>query len=149
MLWLFGHTPGKSEQLRSPDDAQRNPGSSALAAPYFASLDPATISSRSSNQFSSLKLGMAALADDDVGTCATIAFVDALSSSSATAAISENAGSGTAADYSITSSARCRNEGGIVRPSALAVLRLTTSSNFVGCSTGKLAGLAPLRILST
>ena len=37
----------------------------------------------------------------------------------------------------------------MVRPSALAVLRLMTSSNFVGCSTGRSAGLAPLRILST
>src|SRR5438093_5417210 len=35
---------------------------------------------------------------------------------------------------------------GIVSPSALAVLRLTTTSNFVGCSTGRSAGLAPLRI---
>ena len=35
------------------------------------------------------------------------------------------------------------------RPSALAVLRLITSSNFVGCSTGRSAGLAPFRILST
>jgi hypothetical protein len=49
--------------------------------------------------------------------------------------------------YSTTSSARARIEGGTVRPSALAVLRLTTSSNLVGCSTGRSAGLAPLRIL--
>ena len=51
--------------------------------------------------------------------------------------------------YSITSSARSRIAGGTVRPSALAVLRLTTSSNLVGCSTGRSAGLSPLRILST
>ena len=51
--------------------------------------------------------------------------------------------------YSITSSARSRSEGGIVSPSALAVLRLTTNSNLVGCSIGRSAGLAPLRILST
>src|SRR5262249_23182247 len=51
--------------------------------------------------------------------------------------------------YWITSSARSSSDGGIVRPSALAVLRLMTSSNLVGCSTGKSAGLAPLRILST
>src|SRR5437016_960990 len=38
---------------------------------------------------------------------------------------------------------------GIVNPSALAVLRLTTSSNLVGCSTGRSAGLAPFKILST
>ena len=47
------------------------------------------------------------------------------------------------------SSARCRSGGGIVRPRALAVFRLMTSSNLVGCSTGRSAGLAPLRILST
>src|ERR1700730_6133771 len=51
--------------------------------------------------------------------------------------------------YWITSSARPSSDGGIVRPSALAVLRLITSSNFVGCSTGRSPGLAPLRILST
>src|SRR5262245_44831432 len=51
--------------------------------------------------------------------------------------------------HSITSSARASSDGGIVRPSAFAVLRLMTRSNFVGCSTGKSAGLAPLRILST
>ena len=51
--------------------------------------------------------------------------------------------------YWITSSARPSSDGGIVRPSALAVLRLITSSNLVGCSTGRSAGLAPLRILST
>ena len=43
-------------------------------------------------------------------------------------------------------SARSSSDGGIVRPSALAVLRLITSSNFVGCWTGKSAGFAPLRI---
>src|SRR5215467_11159826 len=50
--------------------------------------------------------------------------------------------------YRITSSARASSDGGIVRPSALAVLRLMTSSNVVGCSTGRSLGLAP-RILST
>jgi hypothetical protein len=39
--------------------------------------------------------------------------------------------------------------GGMVRPRAWAVFRLITSSNFIGCSTGKSAGLAPFRILST
>jgi hypothetical protein len=34
--------------------------------------------------------------------------------------------------YSITSSERFKNDSGIVKPSALAVLRLTTSSNLVG-----------------
>jgi hypothetical protein len=51
--------------------------------------------------------------------------------------------------YSITWSARCKSDGGIVRPRALAVLRLITSSNFVACSTGRSPGFAPLRILST
>jgi hypothetical protein len=37
-------------------------------------------------------------------------------------------------------------DGGTVRPRAVAVLRLMTSSNFVGCCTGRTAGLAPLRI---
>ena len=51
--------------------------------------------------------------------------------------------------YSITSFARSRNASGIVKPSALAVVRLTTRSNLVGCSTGRSAGFAPCRILST
>jgi hypothetical protein len=56
---------------------------------------------------------------------------------------------GGATPHSITSSARAKNERGIVRPSLLAVFMLMTSSNFVGCSTGKSAGFAPLSILST
>jgi len=52
-------------------------------------------------------------------------------------------------DHGMISSARTKNDWGIVSPSALAVLRLITSSNLVGCSTGRSAGLAPLRILST
>ena len=51
--------------------------------------------------------------------------------------------------YSMTSSARATIEGGTVRPSAFAVLRLTTSSNVAGCWTGRSAGLAPLRIFPT
>src|SRR5215813_13207194 len=50
--------------------------------------------------------------------------------------------------HSITSSARASSAGEISRPSALAVLRLITSSNLVGCWTGKSPGLAPLKILS-
>jgi hypothetical protein len=42
--------------------------------------------------------------------------------------------------YSITSSARASSDGGTVRPSTLAVLRLTTISNFVGCRMGRSAG---------
>src|ERR1700745_2137691 len=51
--------------------------------------------------------------------------------------------------YSITSAARPSSEGGTVKPSAVAVFRLMTSSIFVGCSTGNSAGLAPFKILST
>src|SRR5262249_19357320 len=54
-----------------------------------------------------------------------------------------------AALHSITSSARASSVGGTVRPSAIAVIRLITSSNLVGCSTGRSAGLVPRRILST
>ena len=39
------------------------------------------------------------------------------------------------------------SEGGTVRPSALAVLRLMMSSNLVGCSTGRSAALAPFQKL--
>ena len=56
---------------------------------------------------------------------------------------------GSPVHYRMTSSARASTAGGIVNPSALAVFRLMTSSYFVGCSTGRSAGLAPLRILST
>src|SRR5512133_521902 len=44
--------------------------------------------------------------------------------------------------YSITSSARASNLSGTSRPSVLAVLRLMTSSNLVGCMTGRSTGLA-------
>src|SRR5262245_14752196 len=50
--------------------------------------------------------------------------------------------------YLITRSALARTLGGMVKPICCAVLRLMTSSNFVGCSTGISAGLDPLRILS-
>jgi hypothetical protein len=51
--------------------------------------------------------------------------------------------------YSITSSAAKRMPFGMMTPSALAVLRLTTSSNLVGCSIGSSAGFAPFRIRAT
>jgi len=54
-----------------------------------------------------------------------------------------------AALHSITLSARASSVGGIVRPSAVAVIKFMTRSNLVGCSTGKPAGFAPRRILST
>src|SRR5262249_43237503 len=50
--------------------------------------------------------------------------------------------------YLITLSAWKSTESGIVSPIFLAVFKLITSSNFVGCSTGMSAGFAPLRILS-
>jgi hypothetical protein len=53
------------------------------------------------------------------------------------------------ATHSMTRSARCSSDGGIVRPIAFAVLRLITSSNLLGCSIGKSEGFIPLRILST
>src|SRR6478736_1051933 len=46
--------------------------------------------------------------------------------------------------YSITSSARASSVGGTSRPSALAVIRLITRSNLVGCTTGRSAVLSPL-----
>src|ERR1700733_3091540 len=51
--------------------------------------------------------------------------------------------------HSLTSSARAMSEGDTVRPSALAVLRLITSSILFGRSTGRSPGLAPFKILST
>src|SRR4029450_3141779 len=51
--------------------------------------------------------------------------------------------------HRITLSARYSTDCGIVRLSAFAVLRLITNSNFVGCSTGRSAGFAPFKILST
>jgi hypothetical protein len=43
----------------------------------------------------------------------------------------------------ITSLARASSVGGMARPRALAVIRLLTRSNLVGCSTGMSAGFAP------
>src|SRR5262249_51736717 len=53
-----------------------------------------------------------------------------------------------AALHSITSSARSRIEVEISIPIALAVLKLTTSSNLVGCSIGRSVGFAPFAIRS-
>ena len=47
-------------------------------------------------------------------------------------------------DYSITSSASSNTGCGMVKLSALAVFRLITNSNLVGCSTGSSAGFSPL-----
>src|SRR6516164_7283736 len=46
--------------------------------------------------------------------------------------------------HSITSSASSNTGCGMVRLSALAVFRLITNSNLVGCSTGSSAGFSPL-----
>jgi hypothetical protein len=54
-----------------------------------------------------------------------------------------------APSHLITLSARASTLGGIVTPICLAVFKLITNSNFVGRSTGRSAGLAPFRILST
>ena len=51
--------------------------------------------------------------------------------------------------YSITSSARTRNDSGIVTPIASAILSLIAISSFVGSSTGISAGFSPLTILFT
>src|SRR5262245_50388304 len=51
--------------------------------------------------------------------------------------------------HSITSSASASTRSGTARPSALAVLRLSTKSNFVGCITGRSAGFSPLRTRPT
>jgi hypothetical protein len=48
--------------------------------------------------------------------------------------------------HSITSSARARSVGGMVRPSALAVFKLTIRSTLVDFWTGRSAGFSPLRI---
>ena len=58
-------------------------------------------------------------------------------------------GAASVAAQRIISSAWKRRVGGIVRLRAWAVFRLMTSSNVVGSSTGRSAGLAPLKILST
>ena len=74
------------------------------------------------------------------------AFAASVAGSRRGPAIAGTACQSLAAPYSITSSARDRIDGGMVRPSAFAVLRLMTNSNVVGCTTGRSAGLAPLRI---
>src|SRR5215469_872073 len=51
--------------------------------------------------------------------------------------------------HSITSSARESRSSEMPTPRALAVVRLITSLNVVGCMTGRSAGLAPLKMRST
>src|SRR5204863_4333669 len=50
-----------------------------------------------------------------------------------------------AALHSLTSSAAASRVAGTVRPSAFAVLRLITNSNFTVCWIGKVEGFSPLR----
>src|SRR6476661_7272478 len=64
-------------------------------------------------------------------------------------ALAADAARGHPPHHSITSSARASSVGGISKPSALAVLRLMTSSYLVGACTGKSAGFSPLIIRST
>src|SRR5215470_16659313 len=54
-----------------------------------------------------------------------------------------------APSHSITSSARVSIVGGMLKRRSLAALTLITSSNFTGCSIGRLPGASPLKILST
>jgi len=54
-----------------------------------------------------------------------------------------------AAVHSMTSSAIESGPGGMVSPSDLAVLRLMTKSNLVGCNTGMSFGFSPLRMRPT
>src|SRR4051812_9014068 len=54
-----------------------------------------------------------------------------------------------APDHSITSSARASSDGGTVRPSALAVVRLIAVTYLVGACTGRSAAFSPLRMRST
>src|ERR1700692_2036937 len=51
-----------------------------------------------------------------------------------------------APSHSITSSAMASSPDGTSMPSARAVCRLMTNSNLVDCTTGRAAGLAPLRM---
>src|SRR5262245_62087326 len=51
--------------------------------------------------------------------------------------------------HSSRSSARISRDSGTSIPSAFATCRLTSNSILVGCSTGRSAGLVPLRIRST
>jgi hypothetical protein len=51
--------------------------------------------------------------------------------------------------HSMSRSACASSDAGTVSSSAFAVLRLITSSNLVGCSTGRSAGRAPRRIRAT
>ena len=67
------------------------------------------------------------------GDFATLAAIRRVSSLLSNLAADRQPGSCSAIIYSITSSAVASSEGGMVIPRALAVLRLITNSNLVGC----------------
>src|SRR5215471_20740972 len=58
-------------------------------------------------------------------------------------------GPGVALPYSTTSSASASSVFGTLSPIAFAVFRLSTNRKRVGCSTGRSAGLVPLKMRST
>ena len=89
----------------------------------------------------------APLAHEDHAVCACYAALRMQESSQEPIAQRSGARPGRPA-YSMNRSTRSWTVGGIVTPRARAVLAFTTSSNRVGCSTGRSAGLAPFRILS-
>jgi hypothetical protein len=61
----------------------------------------------------------------------------------------KSAKAGSRQRYSITSSARASRAGDMSIPSCLAVLRLMTSSNLVGCITGSSEGFSPFKMRPT
>jgi len=76
-------------------------------------------------------------------TCAAHKLMSALppkATSNASFSMSALGQKWTSAGYSITSSVVASSDGDTFRPSAFAALRLITSSNLVGCNTGKEAG---------
>ena len=52
-------------------------------------------------------------------------------------------------NYSIISVTRTKNDSGMVKPSAFAVVLLKTRSNLTGCSMGMSAGLTPRKSLTS
>ena len=62
------------------------------------------------------------------------------------AALRSMAGYRLPASYWITSSAVANSVSGMVRPRVLAILRLMTNSNLVGCWTGKVSAFSPPRM---
>jgi hypothetical protein len=86
--------------------------------------------------------------DDAFVAAVTVAFATGKESPQVACATVQAAprGVGRESHHSITSSATASSPGGKLRPNALAVLRLITSSNLVACMTGRSAGFSPLRM---